>query len=352
MIPSLSVIIPTFDSASELPRALAALATQEYPEDQLEIIIADGGSLDDTVRIANLFKRQLNLQVVDNSIRREAEYGKALALQHASGDLVQFMDADMRPAGPSLLASLATPLSYDSSLAGSIARYEFSADLHVWNRFLSCDELQRDPLLQMMTPNIGDFIIERGSAYDLCEFLSPRIPPIGGTTMFRRSEIDIDRWGGHFREVDHPSWLVKQGRRLFAYVHTAGWLHDHCDGLRDLVSRRKRNLAGLQTSFLAVSDARDFVWLDRSSRSERLKLIRWLVGTNLLLPRTIEGMRDCIRLRRWEPLLRPIVALAVTDALVLELLRQRSGREWVLGVLGGSRAANRFGSGRNFSRRN
>lgn len=47
----LSVVIPTLDAAAALPQALRALAASGIPD---EIIVADGGSRDDTVALAEI----------------------------------------------------------------------------------------------------------------------------------------------------------------------------------------------------------------------------------------------------------------------------------------------------------
>jgi glycosyltransferase involved in cell wall biosynthesis len=322
----ISVIIPTLNESDNLPRTLSAIAQQDYPREQIEIFVTDGGSSDATLDIARSFAQTLPITIVDNSADREAEYGKALALEKASGELIQFMDADMWPSSTSLLRRLADPLVNDSALAGSTAPYRYARLLTLWNRYLSCDEFQRDPLLEALTPNMDDFVVERRDGYDVCSFPNPRIPPMGGTTMFRRSGIDLGRWDGHFREVDHPAFLVKKGANLFAYVRDVGWLHQHCTSLRDLVRKRVRNTTGLETSFLRIGEDRDFVWIDTSSRREVLRVGRWVIGTNLLIPRFVEGVRRAFQLRRWEPVLRPVVAVAITDAVLISLVRTNEGR--------------------------
>lgn len=326
---ALSVIIPTYNSARYLGRALESLALQDYPQDDMEVLIADGGSQDSTREIVRRYENRLSLHLVDNAKRREAEYGKALALDRASGQLVQFIDSDMWASSPTLLSDLVRPLVEDDTLAGSITVYKNSRELNVWNRFLSCDELQRDPLFEVLTPDLDDFVTFHRNGMEICEFPTERIPPIGGTTMFRRSEIDVALWGGHFRELDHPVALVVKGRQRFALIRREGWVHQHCRGLRDLVRKRIRNLAGLDTSFLALGDQRDFVWLDTSNKGEVLRLIKWVIGTNLILPRILEGTLQAWRMRRPEPFLRPIVAITITDALLLTLLRSGAGRDLI-----------------------
>ncbi len=50
---TISIIIPTLNSARTLKDCLDSIAIQDYPKDKIEIIIADGGSTDDTMAIIN-----------------------------------------------------------------------------------------------------------------------------------------------------------------------------------------------------------------------------------------------------------------------------------------------------------
>jgi glycosyltransferase involved in cell wall biosynthesis len=305
----------------------------------LEVLVVDGGSEDRSRDIASSFHDRLRIRIVDNSIRREAEWGKGLALREATGELFQCMDADMWLTSTSMLRSLATPLYEDSDLAGTIARYAIFPGLSAWSRFLALDPFQRDPLIERLTPDIEPFITEMTDGYAICEFPTPRIPPVGGTTMFRRSEIDLARWGGYFSEIDHPAYLIMEGRGRFAYVEDAAWAHDHCRSLLDLVRKRLRNLAGLDTSVLARANG-EYTWVALPDRREKMRLVRWILGTNLVLPRAFEGCRQALRLCRWEPLLRPVVALAVTDAILFHLLTSRAGRDFMRTTLIGRPVGN------------
>jgi hypothetical protein len=241
----------------------------------------------------------------------------------------------------SMLSALARPLAEDPKVAGAIARYAIFPGLSAWSRFLALDPFQRDPLIERLTPDIEPFIVEITDSYSLCEFPTPRIPPVGGTTMFRRQEVDLSRWGGYFSDVDHPAYLIVRGKRRFAYVEQVAWAHDHSRTLLHLVKKRLRNLSGSDTSFL-VRPAGDYVWLALPDRRSKWRLFRWILCTNLVLPRALEGFRQAIRLWRWEPLLRPVVALAVTDALLFYFLTSRAGRGFIRKSLVGRTVGNGF----------
>jgi hypothetical protein len=47
----------------------------------------------------------------------------------------------------------------------------------------------------------------------------------------------------------------------------------------------------------------------------------------------VEGLFRSLRTRRWEHLLRPIVAVTVTDALIFSLISTRKGRAFLRSIL-------------------
>ena len=323
-MPWLSVIIPCLNEEQNLPQCLASLVAQDYPKDRLEVLVVDGGSDDATRSVASSFSGSLNVRLVDNADRREAEWGKGLAIRQSTADLIQCMDADMWLTDASMLRRLASPLAEDADLAGSIAPYQISPSTSIWSRYLSLDPFQRDPLCAVMTPDIDGFVVEDCKGWKRCYFNSPRIPPVGGTTMFRRAQIDLKRWGGYFLEVDHPAYLVKSGYPWFAYVNDVGWAHRHCETLTGLVQKRIRNISGLANSYLNKEVHRDYVWFDTRSLGEVTRLAWWVFTTNLVLPRLVEGAVDAMKSGRREAMLRPIVALAVCDGLLFALVKAKS----------------------------
>ena len=89
--PTISVIIPAYNRARDLPGAVASVMAQTYPA--LEILIVDDGSSDGTEEVVS---------ELDAPIRywRQENQGAAAArnrgLAEATGDLVAFLDVDDR----------------------------------------------------------------------------------------------------------------------------------------------------------------------------------------------------------------------------------------------------------------
>jgi glycosyltransferase involved in cell wall biosynthesis len=86
----ISVIIPTFNEEKYLEPTLKALRNQSYRK-KFEIIVADGGSKDRTVRIARRYADKV--VVTGRGISRGRNAG-ALA---SKGDILVFIDADTIP---------------------------------------------------------------------------------------------------------------------------------------------------------------------------------------------------------------------------------------------------------------
>src|SRR5262245_25757324 len=100
--PRLSVVIPTFNRAAILPRALRALVTQPGSP-PYEILVVDNASTDDTPEVLRRFleshqnsdsTRQFRVRcLVEN--RQGASYARNTAVAHADADLVAFTDDDV-----------------------------------------------------------------------------------------------------------------------------------------------------------------------------------------------------------------------------------------------------------------
>src|SRR3989304_3146303 len=87
---SVSIIVPTYNSMRVLHQCLESIRHQEYPQEKLEVIIADGGSNDNTLEIAKNFKAD---KILSNPLRT-GEAGKAVGLNAAKNDIVVFIDSD------------------------------------------------------------------------------------------------------------------------------------------------------------------------------------------------------------------------------------------------------------------
>src|SRR5919205_2035705 len=84
--PRVSVVIPTYNEARNLPHVFALL-----PEDLHEVIVVDGNSVDDTVAVARRLRPDVRI-VRQN--RRGKGNAMACGFAAVTGDIVIMLDAD------------------------------------------------------------------------------------------------------------------------------------------------------------------------------------------------------------------------------------------------------------------
>lgn len=83
----LSIVIPTLNEEKYLPRLLASIKKQNFSD--YEIIVADAGSKDGTIRIAENFR----CKIVSGGLPAR---GRNEGAKVAKGDLLLFLDADLK----------------------------------------------------------------------------------------------------------------------------------------------------------------------------------------------------------------------------------------------------------------
>lgn len=99
MQPFVSIIVPCYNEQATIRHLLDAIHAQTYPLQQMEVIIADGFSTDNTRQVIRSFQEEhpdLSLQVVDN-VARTIPSALNSALKAARGEIILRLDAHSMP---------------------------------------------------------------------------------------------------------------------------------------------------------------------------------------------------------------------------------------------------------------
>lgn len=89
--PLVSVLIPAYNASDTIVATLESVLGQTYAN--VEVIVVDDGSADDTVAVANRFQRH-GVRVIAQRQNRGQTATLNRALEDASGDFIQYLDAD------------------------------------------------------------------------------------------------------------------------------------------------------------------------------------------------------------------------------------------------------------------
>jgi len=91
--PLVSVILPTFNRASTLPRAIDSVLTQTYAN--LELIIVDDGSTDNTHELLKKYQKvDKRVKVIYNKQNLGAPLSRNKGIKASNGDYIAFQDSD------------------------------------------------------------------------------------------------------------------------------------------------------------------------------------------------------------------------------------------------------------------
>jgi glycosyltransferase involved in cell wall biosynthesis len=104
--PAISVVVPTYRRPDLLRRCLDALADQDLPAGQFEVVVVDDGSGDETdaVLAEEIARGRLDLQTHTQARNAGPAAARNRAVASARADLVLFLDDDVA-ASPGLLAT-------------------------------------------------------------------------------------------------------------------------------------------------------------------------------------------------------------------------------------------------------
>lgn len=113
-----SVVVPIYNGAADLDDLLNCLRLQTYPANQVEYLLVDNGSTDQTAhqlqawasRFSAATGEPLTLQILSESHIQSSYAARNRGIHAAGGEILAFTDADCRP-HPDWLAHLVKPFA-------------------------------------------------------------------------------------------------------------------------------------------------------------------------------------------------------------------------------------------------
>lgn len=318
-LPKISIIILTINEESFLRKCLASIRNQSYPQGKIEIVVVDNGSKDRSVEVAKSFGAKVSVNSSGDVFQNWA-----IAMKKITGDFTYMVDQDIELREPHFFQQMLKPLLEDKKIVASFTRKYVRKDQPWITRYLSHHPSQQDPLYEFLIPPVTDYYIKEKPDYIICKFKLGRVPPFG--RMFFRVKhlrnIGIMKLDRIF-DYDLIERSIRSGQELFAYVPKAGLYHHHAKSFRHLLKKRIRNV---HLHYLPYKNSTDFLWIDVRRREDVFKMIYWILYANLIAPATLRGFIRFLRIKDPVVLMEPVVALVITDVLLLEFIKTGSGR--------------------------
>ncbi len=90
-----SIIIPSFNARERLQLNLKALNEQSYDGDDIEVIVIDNGSTDNTMEMLDNFQLKYPLKIIRIEKNRGIAFARNSGIHESEGDILIFHDSDM-----------------------------------------------------------------------------------------------------------------------------------------------------------------------------------------------------------------------------------------------------------------
>ena len=218
-LPGVSIVIPVKDRAEELERCLASLAALDYPHENIEVIVVDDGSRDESTQVARRFGA---LVVPSGGTGRGPAAARNVGARAAGKEFLAFIDSDCT-ASPEWLREL-IPAFNDAGMAavgGDVAGMCTASRVDRYEAVMSSLTLGS----RERFGSSGDDTFYLPS----CNLLLRRILflSVGGFKDSMHVGEDVDL-----------TWRLRDAGWTIAYLPKGTVFHEHRSTLRSFMSRR------------------------------------------------------------------------------------------------------------------
>lgn len=309
-LPTVSVVIPVYNSAWILGECLRRVREQDYPAQLIEVILADGGSSDATEAVARQFKVDAFLP---NPLRT-GEAGKAVGVLAAKHDIIALVDSDNLLPDAGWLRRMVEPFADPQVFASEPWAYDWRRDDSLITRYCALLGMN-DPLCHFL----GNYdrlngLTGRWTGLDLQQedrggwikvtLQERKLPTIGANGfLIRRKELLETPVSPYLFDIDNVYDLVRTGRVHVAKVKT-GIIHLYSRSLSDFVRKQKRRVRDYL--FYKANAQRRYPW----GALSKGRLAWFCLASVLILPTVAQALWGYSRKRDLAWFFHPVACLA------------------------------------------
>lgn len=304
-MPFVSILIPTLNAAGVLEKCLRSIVEQDYPKKKIEIIVADGGSTDETLEIA----KKYGAKIFQNPLKT-GEAGKAVALRRASGELVALIDSDNILPGPTWFWQMVEPFSDPEIIGSEPWEFTYQKQDGFIDRYCAllgmndplCHFLGNYDRLNTLTGKWTSLPVrqmDKGNWIEV-ELKPPTIPTIGANgTILRahlggaprknkehlRGERLADMVGDYLFDIDIIAQLADKREVKFAKVKT-GIIHLYCGSdIGKFVRKQRRRIRDYL--YYQKIGARAYPW----QKQNKIGLLKFVLSCATIIPLIFQASR-------------------------------------------------------------
>ena len=245
--PLVSIAMPCYNRGSNLEKFIANIRKQSYPQDKIEIVLADFYSEDNTYEVA-----QNNGCIILRDHNPDMEYRRTLALKNCSGEYIFIADDDNFFVNPDLIKNMVTVIEdEDASAVECVWEYYDKKD-YATNRYCSLFgttdpttyylRMQDHMPVVNKTWTLNGTVVKETPEYFKVKMKPEEIPTMGDQGFLcRKKDILKAEKDGIILHMDICSILAREGKDEFIFLKDY-FGHNHVKNIKQLMKKLKRNI--------------------------------------------------------------------------------------------------------------
>jgi glycosyltransferase involved in cell wall biosynthesis len=295
--PKISVVMPTLNAEKFLDECLSLIRQQDYPQELVEIVIADANSADGTREIA----KKHNSVIIDNPLIT-SEGGKAAGVKAATGEYIALLDSDNFLIDKNWFKNMIEPLEVHPEVLGSEPwEYTWRKEDGFITRYCAligmndptCHFIGNYDRMNLLTntwTGIGHEEEDKGD-YLIATFDKRGVPTIGANgTIFRTNVLERGIKEGYLFDIDVLATKLKEEGSLKFIKVKIGIVHSYCESdITKFAKKQKRRIMDHQ--FNKAANRRDYGWVENNKKG----LIKFVLATTLVFPLIYESLKGYSR---------------------------------------------------------
>lgn len=260
----LSIILPTYNNEKVIEDCLQSIFIQNFPKNDFEVLLIDGGSTDKTLEIA----KKHPVKILENKKRIE-EAARILGIKKAEGEILCFIDADNILTGTNWIERMLESFNDEEIIFADTLYYSCRKNDKISVRYqalIGGDDpivtylgfYSRWNYLKNDWTNYPYTQEDKGSYLKVRFKDKNKVPAMGCNGFMVRTKIARQFSNEQFIHSDFVYDLVNSGYNCFAKVKT-GIIHNQPNFFRTKIRRMKRRKEGIDIAYNYGLSKRDFL---------------------------------------------------------------------------------------------